>query len=119
MDQTGCEPDDWAVPLGRRRQLLAAVPALAALSGPALRKLASALTEESYLAGAAVVTEGEAGDRLFLIVAGRAEVSTGGPQGPLALAGLGPGDVFGEMALVLPGGRRGATVAALSRLRLL
>jgi putative peptide zinc metalloprotease protein len=92
---------------------------MASLSDQALGELAGALSEENYPAGAAVVKEGEPGDRLFLIVDGRAEVSTAGPRGPLALAELAVGSVFGEMALVLPGGRREATVVALTPLHLL
>jgi len=63
-----------------------------------------------------MVAEGEAGDRLYLIAEGRAEVSTAGQGGPVPLAMLGPGELFGEIALLEPGGKRQATVTATTPL---
>ena len=48
-------------------------------------------------AGQTVVTQGEAGDGIYLIESGQARVRR---DGSTDLAELGPGDVFGEMALV-------------------
>jgi CRP-like cAMP-binding protein len=47
-------------------------------------------------AGATVFEEGEAGDALYVILEGEVELRIG----EAALETLGPGDVFGEMALV-------------------
>ena len=57
------------------------MPAFARLPDEALEELAGLLREERFPAGATVVAEGEAGDRLYLISQGRAEVSAAGPQG--------------------------------------
>jgi CRP-like cAMP-binding protein len=43
-----------------------------------------------------VITEGEKGEELFIVLTGRVKVTRGGAE----LAQLGPGDHFGEMALV-------------------
>lgn len=62
-------------------------------------------------AGQRVVTEGDAGDEAFIIVAGRLVVFREGGGRPEVLARLGPGDVFGEMA-VFTQQPRSASVAA-------
>ncbi len=82
------------------------------LPTPALEELAELLEEDRYLSDATMVTdtmvtEGEAGYRLYLIAEGRAEVSTAGQSGPVPLATLGPGELFGEIALLEPGSPRG------------
>src|SRR5688500_14744147 len=110
---------DGGVPAERRLELLEEVPAFARLPTPALEELAELLKEDRYPSGATIVTEGEAGDRLYLIAEGRAEVSTAGQDGPVPLAALGPGELFGEIALLEPGGRRQATVTPVEPLLVL
>lgn len=68
---------------------------------------------ESFPAGAVVFEEGAAGDRLYLVDEGEAEVVH--PDGR-EVARIGPGGTFGEMAL-LTGERRNARVRAASGLR--
>jgi putative peptide zinc metalloprotease protein len=111
--------EDRTVPPERRLELLAGVLAFAHLPTPVLEELASRLTEESFHSGDNVVAEGDAGDRLYLIVEGRAEASTTGPSGTVPLAMLESGELFGEIALLEPAGRRQATVTALEDLLLL
>jgi CRP-like cAMP-binding protein len=71
-------------------------------------------------AGSIVVREGEKGDRYYLIEAGHAEVWRTDPMtGDAAMVALlGPGDAFGEEALLL-GGFRNASVTFTSPGRLL
>ena len=64
--------------------------------------------------GHVVVREGAGAHALHLIVSGEAAVSVGGAE----VAILGPGDHFGEIAL-LAGGTRTASVTAASELRVL
>ncbi len=116
---TGAELADRGVSAERRLALLQGVPAFARLPDGALRELAGRLEEENHPAGSIVVAEGETGDRLYLISDGRAEVSAAGQGGPVPLATLGPGEMFGEIALLEPGGRRQATVSAVESLLLL
>lgn len=66
-------------------------------------------------AGHVVVREGDEGSEFFVVADGRARVSVG--EGT-AVADLGPGSFFGEMAL-LDGGDRVATVTATTELELL
>ena len=61
-----------------------------------------------------IAREGEPGIGLFVIADGTAEVTIGGSK----KASLGPGDFFGEIAL-LDGGPRTATVTATSDVKLL
>ena len=61
-----------------------------------------------------IAREGEPGVGLFVIVDGTAEVTIGGAK----KASLGPGDFFGEIAL-LDGGPRTATVTATSDIQML
>ena len=76
-------------------------------------RLARALIEVHVPAGGVVCLEGDAGDRYYLIQDGTAHVSTGGET----LNQLGPGDAFGEIALLRDVPRQ-ATVIALTDLTL-
>ena len=58
------------------------------------------VSREHHSRGAVVVREGEPGNRAYYIEAGRIRISRHGPSGETTLAVLGPGEVFGEMALV-------------------
>lgn len=66
-----------------------------------------------------LVRQGEAADRLFLLTAGYAAAETGAGQGRVMLTVMGPGEVFGELALVDGRGRRTADVRALEAVRAL
>lgn len=71
-----------------------------------------------FPAGARIFAEGEPGDCAYSIEEGRVEVSTLRKGEPLVLAELGPGDIFGEMALI-DNKVRSASVTALTETRLL
>jgi CRP-like cAMP-binding protein len=107
---------DAIVPAERRKQLLLGIPGFADLPDALLTELASSLREEHFKPGTAVVTEGERGERLFLIEQGQAEVTTVGADAPVSLALLDRGDMFGEIALMVPNHRRQATVTAVTPL---
>jgi len=97
-----------------RVELLRALAIFAPLGLPELERLAGAAVDVNVQAGAAVVSEGDEGDRFYVISEGRAEVEAGGRR----LRELERGDFFGEIALLrdVP---RTATVRALTPLRLL
>jgi CRP/FNR family transcriptional regulator, cyclic AMP receptor protein len=65
-------------------------------------------------AGETLVTEGDFGYAMFAIADGTAKVV----RNETVIRTLGPGDVFGEIA-ILSGGRRTATVVATTPMRLI
>ena len=84
----------------------------AAFPQPALEKLLASTCVHTYAADDVIVREGEPGMSLFLIEHGVVEVRTLDPAGRLVvLAELGPGEFFGEVA-VLTGRPRTATILA-------
>jgi CRP/FNR family cyclic AMP-dependent transcriptional regulator len=89
--------------------LLERVPLFEGLTRHQLRKVAALAEEVRYGEGRAVVREGARGDAFYVIVDGTARVL----RGPTLrrITGLGPGDFFGELAL-LTGGTRMASVIA-------
>ena len=66
------------------------------LPGPALERLARNAVPVHAEAGTTVIRQGDAGDRYFAVAAGSVEVSQDGAQ----VATLGPGEEFGEIALL-------------------
>lgn len=89
------------------------VPLFSACSKRELALIARSAKEVSHRAGTMVAREGERGIGLFVILEGECEVTIGGKR----KAKLGPGDFFGEVAL-LDGGPRTATVTALTPVKL-
>jgi len=84
----------------------------AAFSGDALREVLTSTALRSFREGDIIVTEGEPGSSLFLIVSGHVKVFTRDEDGGhIPLAELGPGDFFGEVSL-LTGRPRTATITA-------
>jgi len=92
---------------------LAGVPLFSTCSKRELAYIGRAAKEVSHKAGTVLAREGERGIGLFLILEGKASVTIGGKP----KANLGPGDFFGEIAL-LDGGPRTATVTASTDIRL-
>lgn len=90
------------------------VPFFSNLSKKELGTVALEVDEVDVGPGKELAREGEFGHEFFVIVDGSAEVLRDGAR----IAELGPGDFFGEMAL-LEEERRGATVKAASPMRVL
>jgi CRP/FNR family transcriptional regulator, cyclic AMP receptor protein len=79
-----------------------------------VRELLSIARRRTFSKGEVVVHAGDPADSLHLIVQGRFAVRVMTRLGETALLAVhGPGDAFGELALVSPGAQRSATVAAL------
>ena len=89
------------------------VPMFSPLPLAVKEQLAGRLIPLSVDAGELVINEGDAGDRFYIVVSGELEVIKGGRR----VIARGPGDYFGEIAL-LRGVPRTATVTALSRAEL-
>jgi len=91
---------------------LAAAALFSQLPRKDLARLGRAVVERTYKKGETIVKEGEQAVAFFIVTKGKVEVSTGLGARRQKLNELGPGGVFGEMAL-LDGGPRAATVRAL------
>ena len=97
-----------------RLELLRSVPLFSELDKRELEQIASSLRERVFRAGETVATEGESGVGFFVIEDGQALVTVGGEE----RRHLGPGDHFGEIAL-LADSKRTATIVAETELRCL
>jgi CRP/FNR family cyclic AMP-dependent transcriptional regulator len=87
---------------------LSRVPLLAGIEGRHLERLAREFRDRTFAEGAVVTREGDTGVGFFVIVEGEANVTVGGEYRTT----LGPGDAFGEMALIDDGPRTATIVAA-------
>ena len=92
---------------------LGQVPIFAGCTKKELLTIARAVRQLEHDAGSVIAQEGEPGAGLFVIDVGEADVTIGGRK----VNHLGPGDFFGEMAL-LDGGPRTATVTAKTDVKL-
>ena len=90
------------------------IPLFAALGEDERRRLAEAAEVVAVPAGERLILEGDFGYQFFAITEGLAEVTHEGTR----VGDLGPGDVFGEIALLVTG-RRTASVTALTPMRLI
>jgi CRP-like cAMP-binding protein len=88
-------------------ELLQRVPLFADFESGELARLARSFKERTFDAGSHVVDEGKTGAGFFVIESGEASVSVRGDERDK----LGPGDYFGEIALIDEGART-ATVTA-------
>jgi CRP-like cAMP-binding protein len=95
------------------------VELFSSLKPEALERIARVASEENHASGTKVFQHGDAGDKLYLILEGKIRISREVPgMGEEALAILGPGQVFGEMAL-LDEAPRSADARAHERCRVL
>jgi CRP-like cAMP-binding protein len=98
----------------QRIELLKRVPLFADLDKKELGGIANSLKERTFRAGETITSEGESAVGFFVIQDGEAKVSVGGQE----RARLGPGDYFGEIALIAQSGRT-ATMTAETDVRCL
>jgi CRP/FNR family transcriptional regulator, cyclic AMP receptor protein len=92
---------------------LARSPLFRGLGRRELVELAKVTEDMEVEAGKALAREGEIGQEFFVIVDGEVSVTKDGQE----LRKLGPGDFFGEIALIWESPRRTATVTASTPLR--
>ena len=106
--------DDAAVARPREVSLLRSIPMFAPLGVPAIEQLAAAMVPVHAHTGSAVVRQGDPGDHFYIITGGRVAISIDGRQ----VREEGPGESFGEIAL-LRNVPRTATVVALESTQLI
>jgi CRP/FNR family transcriptional regulator, cyclic AMP receptor protein len=90
------------------------VPLFSRLDRRDLERLSNSMKERTFTEGTTVTREGQGGVGFFVILSGEGAVSVGGEP----RATLGPGDSFGEIALIDEGART-ATITAVTDLRCL
>ena len=99
-------------------EVLRKAPLFAHLDDEVFATLTSELTEVELSRGASAFHEGDQGDQLYVIMSGKIKLgrtATDGRENLVAV--LGPGEIFGEMALFNPA-PRSATATAVSATRL-
>ena len=88
-------------------ELLKNVPLFQRLSDKDLKTLANNFSDRTFKAGQELTAEGQGGAGFFVLESGEAKVTVGGEERRT----LGPGDHFGEIALI-DGGLRTASITA-------
>jgi MFS family permease len=91
----------------RELALLTRLPLFAPLPPATIEHLARSLQPLRVKAGEQIVREGEPGDRFYVVASGEVEVAAEGK----ALRSLGPGEYFGEIALLRPVPRTATVIA--------
>lgn len=91
--------------------LVPRMPLFGALEPAALAKLLAALLVREVASGATVVRQGDEGHEAFIVGRGLLNVVRGNGDKTTLLAALGPGAIFGEMALVSEAPRAGSVIA--------
>jgi CRP-like cAMP-binding protein len=94
--------------------LIKQVPLFSSASKSELEQIASIADELDLPEGKVLIKEGDAGREFFVLIDGTAEVERGGRK----VASLGPGDFFGEIALIAKTPRN-ATITTTSPVRAL
>jgi CRP/FNR family cyclic AMP-dependent transcriptional regulator len=95
-------------------ELLRSVPLFAALEGEELERFSRVAVPRSFPAATRVFHEGDHSDACYIVRSGSFRVTREHSDGrAITLATLGPGDIFGELAM-LDGEVRSASVEALS-----
>lgn len=111
-DESGA--DKLAREVNLKLEILHAMPLFRFVSYQEIVRVLNITDVKSFKAGQTVVTEGDDGDELFIVLTGNVRVHSGGSF----ITNLGPGQHFGEMALV-DKSPRSASVTAEQDSRLL
>jgi serine/threonine protein phosphatase PrpC/CRP-like cAMP-binding protein len=100
--------------LALKRDVIMKMPLFARLAERELLRVMQVVDVIAFEPGQVVVREGDRGDELFIVLRGNARIT----RGDITLLDIGPGDHFGEMALIraMP---RSATVTATAQSELI
>jgi serine/threonine-protein kinase len=112
---------DGTVPVELERMIMRAMakspadryPTVAALREDLVRFMRGGgdFPRKTFEAGETIIREGEQGDAAYIIVAGQCDIQKELPSGTETLMSIGPGAVFGEMAIMTEGPRTATVVA--------
>src|SRR5690349_18704397 len=89
-------PDERSI---RAQTLFRDIPMFRDVPPHHLRQIAQFSHVHTFTAGEAIIREGEVGETMYVISAGRVEVTLERPTGSVVVASFGPGEVFGELAI--------------------
>jgi CRP-like cAMP-binding protein len=93
-------------------ELLRQIPIFQDFDRREFGKLEGILHRRQYAADEAIVREGEMGVGMYIVISGQVEIVQAGHGGePLHLATFGPGDFFGEQALLDESPRTASAIA--------
>ena len=109
----------WGNPFRRRRreedqlyEVLSEIPIFKDLSRRDFARLEGILHRRSYASGEAIVTEGEMGVGMYVVLSGEvAIVQKGEGESVIKLATFGPGDFFGDQVLLDESPRTASAIA--------
>lgn len=101
---------DFVVSFG----MVSSVPLFKCLDAAAIAGLVGVLTAHRVSAGTCVVRKGDSADGMYFIASGEVEVEL-----PRGRTRLGPGEFFGEIALLMPNPKRTASVTTVTACDLL
>jgi serine/threonine-protein kinase len=112
---------EGVVPVELERMILRAMakspadryPTVAALQEDLVRFMRGGgdFPRKTFTAGETIIREGEPGDAAYIIVEGQCDIQKELPSGTETLMSIGPGAVFGEMAIMTEGPRTATVVA--------
>ena len=88
-------------------EIIGKIPLFSDLEPRELRRIADSFKEREFAAGETISTEGKSGAGFFVIGSGTAKVTVHGEE----RGSLGPGEYFGEIALIDEGARTATLVA--------
>jgi CRP/FNR family transcriptional regulator, cyclic AMP receptor protein len=88
-------------------EAIAKIPLFSDLAPRELRRIADSFKERQFSAGETIASEGKSGAGFFVIEEGTAKVTVRGEE----RGSLGPGEYFGEIALIDEGSRTATLVA--------
>ena len=96
---------------------LKTIPIFSACSPEELSAIASSLESVELEAGGVIFREGDSGDDLYIVESGQVRIVSDAETEKVTFAHLGPGEFFGEMAL-MTGSPRSAAAIATTDIRL-
>jgi len=104
----------WSVAIKNEEDAVRKAPLFTAIDDASAASLRASMSGVKLSRGQTLFKEGDAGDRLFVVVDGKLKLGTTAKDGRENLLSiLGPGDMFGELSLFDPGPRTATATAVV------